>query len=167
MKKSKRFATIGLLTALAFIFSYLESLLPVPLPVPGVKLGLANLVVLVALYIPGAKEAFALSIVRILLVGFTFGSPSTLLFSLAGGLLSFVVMWLLSRFEGFSIIGVSVAGGIMHNVGQLLTAAVVVKSGSLLYYMPVLLIAGVLTGLAIGLIGGPVRETVVRSGAAK
>ncbi|MDD7268123.1 MAG: Gx transporter family protein [Lachnospiraceae bacterium] len=167
MKKSKRFATIGLLTALAFIFSYLESLLPVPLPVPGVKLGLANLVVLVALYIPGAKEAFALFIVRILLVGFTFGSPSTLLFSLAGGLLSFVVMWLLSRFEGFSIIGVSVAGGIMHNVGQLLTAAVVVKSGSLLYYMPVLLIAGVLTGLAIGLIGGPVRETVVRSGAAK
>lgn len=165
MKNSKRIAVVGLLTALAFILSYLESLLPVPVPIPGIKLGLANLVVLVALYLLGPGEAFALSMVRIILISFTFGSPSTLLFSLAGGLLSFLVMWVLSRKEDFSIIGVSVAGGIMHNVGQLAVAAAVVKSGSLLYYLPVLLAAGVVTGLAIGVVGSLVKEAVKRAGA--
>ncbi len=164
MKNSKRIAVVGLLTALAFILSYLESLLPVPVPIPGIKLGLANLVVLVALYLLGPGEAFALSMVRIILISFTFGSPSTLLFSLAGGLLSFLVMWVLSRKEDFSIIGVSVAGGIMHNVGQLAVAAAVVKSGSLLYYLPVLLAAGVVTGLAIGVVGSLVKEAVKRAG---
>lgn len=167
MKNSKRIAVVGLMTALAFILSYLESLLPVPIPIPGIKLGLANLVVLVALYLLGAGEAFALSMVRIILISFTFGSPSTLLFSLAGGLLSYLVMWILSRKEDFSIIGVSVAGGIMHNVGQLAVAAAVVKSGSVLYYLPVLLAAGVVTGLAIGVVASLVREAVKRAGIIK
>ncbi|MDF2511810.1 MAG: putative rane protein, partial [Herbinix sp.] len=91
-KRVKKITTYGLLVALAFILSYIENLIPIPIPIPGIKLGLANLVVITALYSLGVKEAFALSILRIVLVSFTFGSPSTMLFSLAGGLLSWGIM---------------------------------------------------------------------------
>ncbi len=110
------------------------------------KLGLANLIIVIALYKMRLFEVFLLSIVRILLSGFIFGNYFSILYSLAGGLLSLAVMALLKKLGGFSVIGISVAGGVFHNVGQLLTAMVVVETFSVIYYVPVLLVAGVITG---------------------
>jgi heptaprenyl diphosphate synthase len=151
--KSKKIATYGLLVALAFILSYIESVFPLPVPVPGIKLGLANLVVLTALYTMGMKEAFVLSLIRIVLVGFTFGSPSTMIFSLAGGLLSWLLMSLLKNSKLFSQVGVSIVGGISHNVGQIIAAIFVVENINIIYYLPFLLISGVITGTVIGILG--------------
>ena len=145
----RKTALYGLLVALAFIFSYIESILPVPIGIPGVKLGLANLVVLVALYLLGPMDALAISG-----VGFTFGSPASMLYSLAGGLLSWLVMWLCRRSDRFGVAGVSVAGGVSHNVGQLAVAAVALSTARIAWYLPVLLVAGVVTGLLIGLLCG-------------
>lgn len=147
----KKTALLGMLTSLALIASYIETLIPVPIPVPGVKLGLANLIILIVLKLYGAKEGLLLNILRILLAGFLFGSFSTILYSLAGGLLSFAVMGVLLKTKLFSLIGVSIAGGVCHNLGQLLLAIVVLNSAALLSYMPVLLISGLLTGLLIGI----------------
>lgn len=151
--RKKHVAVFGLLIALAFILSYIESLIPLPLPIPGIKLGLANLVVLTALMVQGGKEAWALSFIRILLVSFTFGSPSTFLFSFAGGMLSCLCMWLARRSRLFSISGISMVGGITHNVGQILVAMWVVQTVKLVYYLPFLLIAGIVTGVLIGVLG--------------
>ena len=147
----KKTALLGMLTSLALIASYIETLIPVPIPVPGVKLGLANLIILIVLKLYGAKEGLLLNILRILLAGFLFGSFSTILYSLAGGLLSFAVMGVLLKTKLFSLMGVSIAGGVCHNLGQLLLAIVVLNSAALLSYMPVLLISGLLTGLLIGI----------------
>ena len=151
--KTKKIATYGLLVALAFILSYIESLFPLSIAIPGVKLGLANLVVVTALYSMGVKEAFSLSIIRIVLVGFTFGSPSTMLFSLAGGLLSWFMMTLFKKSKLFSFVGVSIIGGISHNVGQIVMSIFIVENINIIYYLPFLLIAGVITGTLIGILG--------------
>lgn len=151
--KSKRIAIYGMLIALAFILSYIESMIPIPIPIPGVKIGLANLVVLVGLYTMGAKEAFVLSMIRIILVGFTFGNLSTMMFSFAGGILSWVLMTIFFKSKKFSISGVSIIGGVAHNVGQILTAMWVVDSSALLYYLPFLLVSGAAMGIVIGLVG--------------
>lgn len=160
--KSKNIATYGLLIALAFILSYVESLVPIPIPVPGIKLGLANLVVLAALYTMGVKDAFILSVIRIVLSGFTFGSPSVMLFSLAGGILSCVMMVLFKKSKLFSMIGVSIIGGIAHNIGQILVAIAVVENGSIIYYLPFLLISGVISGALIGILGGMIVKRLNR-----
>ena len=146
----------ALFVALAMVLSYVEALIPFNFGIPGVKLGLANLVVLTALYVLDAKTAFAISVIRILLISVTFGSIAALFYSLAGGILSYFVMLLLTKIKGFSCIGVSVAGGVTHNIGQLLIAMLVIESLSLSYYLPVLMIAGVITGLLIGLVAKPV-----------
>ena len=119
---AKKTALLGMLVALAFVLSYIETLIPINLGIPGAKLGLANLVVMVALYTLGTKEAFALSMVRILLTGLTFSSMAAMLYSFAGGLLSFAVMYLAKRSKLFSAAGVSVLGGISHNAGQIFVA---------------------------------------------
>lgn len=147
-----RVAYFGVFVALALIFSYVESLIPFHIGIPGVKLGLANLIVVIALYKSDVKTALLLSVVRVLLSGFLFGNLASILYSLAGGLLSLAVMALLKRREGFSVIGVSVAGGVFHNVGQLIVAAIVVQTYSIAGYFPVLLVAGVLTGFVIGVV---------------
>lgn len=151
---SGKTAMYGMLVALAFLLSYIETLIPFSLGVPGIKLGLANLVVLVSLYLFGERQAFTISLVRILLAGLTFGSFSIMLYSLAGGILSFICMALGKRYTGLSVVGVSILGGITHNLGQILLAAVVLKTGALLYYLPVLLAAGTLAGVIIGILGG-------------
>lgn len=155
MRKSKagKVAFYGMFVALAFVFSYVEVLIPFSFGIPGIKLGLANIVVLTALYAMGVKEAFVISCVRIILVGFTFGNMSSLLYSLAGGLLSWLIMCICKKVKIFSVIGVSVAGGIAHNIGQIAVAAIVLQTISLSYYLPVLLIAGTITGLLIGILG--------------
>lgn len=152
--KARRVALYGMLTALAFILSYVESLVPVTLGIPGVKLGLANLVVVIALYTLDLKGAFIISVVRIVLSGLTFGGLFSMLYSLAGGLLSFAVMAILSRKKVFGTVGVSVCGGVAHNIGQLLVAMAVLETESVWYYFPVLLISGSVAGVLIGLLGG-------------
>lgn len=144
-------AYFGVFTALALIFSYVETLIPIQFGVPGVKLGLANLIIVIALYRMKLSEAYLLSIVRVLLAGFIFGNYFSIIYSLAGGLLSLTVMTLLRKKGGFSVIGVSIAGGVFHNIGQLIVASVIVETFSVMYYVPVLLIAGLVTGLLIGI----------------
>ena len=150
---AKKTAVGGMLVALAFVFSYIETLIPVNLGIPGAKLGLANLVVMVALYTLGAKEAFALSMVRILLTGFTFSSAAAMLYSFAGGILSYIVMVLAKKTGRLSVTGVSVLGGIFHNVGQILVAMWVLDTATLIYYLPVLAVTGIVSGAVIGLLG--------------
>ncbi|BCJ97295.1 Gx transporter family protein [Anaerocolumna chitinilytica] len=156
MKKSTagQVAFYGIFVALAFIFSFVEVLVPISLGIPGIKLGLANIVVLTALYAMGPRDAFFISCVRIVLVGFTFGNMASLLYSIAGGLLSWLVMCLFKKIKGFSMIGVSLAGGISHNIGQIAVAGLMLKTTSIIYYLPVLLIAGTVTGILIGILGG-------------
>lgn len=151
--KTKKIALFGMLVALAFIFSYVEHLIPLPLPT-GVKLGAANIVVLCALYFLGWKEALAVSVVRIILSGFAFGI-STVPYSLAGGLLSLLVMVLLKRRGSFGVAGVSVTGSVCHNIGQTLVAMLLLGSKTA-YYFPLLLFSGIIAGVLIGVISGMV-----------
>lgn len=145
-------AYFGVFTALALIFSYVETLIPISFGIPGVKLGLANLIVVIALYKLGLKEAYLLSVVRVLLAGFLFGNYFSIIYSLAGALLSLTVMAALKKAGGFSMIGVSIAGGVFHNIGQLFVAMLVVETFRVAYYVPVLLTAGLLTGCVIGIL---------------
>lgn len=155
-------AVFGALTALALIFSYVETLIPISIGIPGAKLGLANLVIVIALYKLGTKEAYLLSIVRIVLAGFLFGNLAAILYSLAGGMLSLAVMSQLKKAAHISIIGVSVAGGVFHNAGQLIIASAVVENFSLLLYFPALMVAGTITGLLIGIISREMLKHIAR-----
>ena len=136
--RAGKIALYGMMTALAFLLSYVETLIPINLGVPGVKLGLANLASIVSLYLLGAGAAAAIALVRIVLVGFTFGN----------------LMVVFRRLDWFGVTGVSILGGAGHNIGQLIVAALVVENASLFYYLPVLLAAGTAAGALIGLLGG-------------
>ncbi|WP_317855144.1 Gx transporter family protein [Chakrabartyella piscis] len=151
---NRRVAYFGVFAALALMMSYVEMLIPLPFLVPGMKLGLANVVVVVALYHMDAKSALFVSVVRILLAGLLFQGFAGLLYSLSGGLMSLLAMVLLKKIKGFSIIGVSVVGAVFHNVGQILVAAAVVENLKLFYYLPVLLIFAAVTGTLIGVVAG-------------
>ena len=155
---TKRIAYLGLLIALAFVFSYIEFLIPVNIGVPGAKLGLANLVIIVAMYTLNERDAFLLSMIRIVLVGFTFANLASMLYSLAGGILSYVAMVIAKKTQKLSITGVSVIGGVFHNIGQIIMAIWVVKTASLVYYLPVLMISGIAAGVAIGILGAMVTK---------
>ena len=158
-KKGKNIALFGMMVALAFTFSYLESLIPFNFGIPGVKLGLANLVVVVALYTMKPSEAFFIAVVRIFLAGLTFGNVYSLAYSLCGGILSFAVMALVKKTK-LSIIGVSMLGGICHNIGQIVVAAIVMETARIAYYLPVLLVAGLATGLLLGIVSKLIIDRV-------
>lgn len=158
--KQKKIAYMGLFAAIAIIFGYVESLIPFFAGIPGIKLGLANLSVLFILETYTWKEAALVSMVRILVIGFMFGNMFSILYSMAGAALSLTVMTLMKRFSGFSILGVSVAGGVSHNIGQLIIAALIVENTSLFYYAPVLLISGVITGILIGILTREVTKRI-------
>lgn len=160
---SRKIALCAMLMALAMIFSYVEVLIPINLGVPGIKLGIANLVVVVGLFFLPA-EVLMISVARILLMGYLFGNGMSILYSLAGGLLSFLVMLLLKHIKGFSITGVSIAGGVTHNVAQICVAALVVQNRKLFYYLPALLVAGVITGMLIGILSDRILSAVKREG---
>ena len=160
--KTKRIACLGLFIALAFVLSYVEFLLPLNIGIPGAKVGLANLVVMVALYTLGKKDAALLSFVRVVLVGLTFGNLAMLLYSLTGAILSFLAMLIAKRTKLFSITGVSVLGGVFHNVGQIIVAMLVLETGSLLYYLPFLIVIGTISGVVIGLLSGMITARVGR-----
>lgn len=155
-----RVAYFGVFTALALMFSYIETMIPIQFGVPGIKLGFANIMIVIMLYKSSAKEALLLSIVRIMLSGFLFGNLSSIIYSIAGGVLSLGIMTLLKKQGGFSVIGVSVAGGVSHNVGQLIVAMLVVETYQVGYYFPVLLVAGVLIGLGIGVVSQEVLKRI-------
>lgn len=151
---------MGLLTALGLIIGYIEFLIPIPLGIPGVKPGFANIVIVWALYSLGPWEALMINGMRTFLSGFLFGNFSMILYSLAGAAVSFLCMCLAKKSGLFSMIGVSMIGGVMHNMGQLLVAMAVLETVSLVYYGPVLLAAGVITGLLIGIVTGEVKKRI-------
>ena len=146
----RRVALDGILVALAMIFSYMETFIPFNFGVPGIKLGLANLVVLLGLTFLPAVDVLLISLVRIFLSSLLFGNVMSLWYSLAGGLLSSAAMYLLPPRDHVPLIGMSMTGGVLHNVGQVITAAIVVKTLQLTGYLPVLLVAGLVTGAIIG-----------------
>lgn len=150
----KKTIYMGLLLAFTLLLSYVESLIPFGFGIPGIKLGLANLAVILCLYHGGTRAALGLNITRILLAGFLFGNLYSICYSLAGGMLSFFFMWLTKKTNIFTMKGVSVTGGVFHNLGQILIAAFVVKTAGVFFHIPYLLLAGILTGWLIGFSAG-------------
>lgn len=147
---TKRITEFGLLLAISLVLAYLESLLPVMVAVPGVKLGLANIVTMLVLYRNGFKNAFFFMSLRVVMAGFLFSGIAGIVYSFAGGLLSIVVMQTAKRFSFFSAIGVSMLGAVFHNAGQIITAMLVMENAHILYYFPVLCVTGVVTGFLTG-----------------
>ena len=143
-----------MLMALALVLSYVESLIPFAVGIPGVKLGLTNIVIM--LYIASPMETFLLCVFRAVLSGFMFGNAFSIIYSLAGCILSFIVMYLLKKSDKFSSVSISLVGGVCHNIGQIIVAAIVLSTYSVVYYIPVLLVAGCITGLVIGIVASQV-----------
>ena len=152
--KTKKLVTLSSLIAIAMILSYVESLIPVFIPIPGVKLGLSTIASVFALYTLGAPAAIAVALVRVSLSSALFGSITSFLYSLSGALLSLAAMCLLHRVKCLSPIGVSTVGGVCHNIGQIAMAALIMGSGAIFLYLPVLLISGTVSGVVIGIVGG-------------
>ena len=148
----KKIPYYGLFAALAILMGYVEMLIPVPVPSPGVKLGLANVIIIIMMYFMAVKSAFFISLVRVILSGLLFAGFAGLLYSLSGAMFSFLVMALLKKTDKFSIVGVSIAGGVFHNVGQIIVAALAVENVKMVYYLPFLLVSGVVTGMLIGIV---------------
>ena len=159
---TKKIAQRGLFLALALILAYVESLIPFSFGIPGIKLGLPNLIVVMLLYQGSAKEAFLINILRIILSGFLFSSLYAILYALAGAVLSFAAMLIARRMCCFSIIGVSVLGGVFHNIGQIIVAILVVNTVYVGYYVPGLIVAGTVTGSVLGIIAMELIPYVVR-----
>jgi len=149
--KTKKVAFLGMCIALSMILSFVESQIPPLMAVPGVKVGLPNIVMVFMLYKIGAKETAIVSILRVILVGILFGTPLSMIYSLVGAALSLIGMILLKKTNLFAPITVSVAGGILHNIGQIATACLVMETAQIAYYLPVLLISGTVAGILIGL----------------
>ena len=152
--KTKKVAMLGLTIALAMIMSYIEALVPLSFAVPGIKMGLANIVIIFVLYKIGTKEAILVSLIRVILVSLLFSNVMAMAYSIAGAVLSLSVMWLLKKTDRFSFVGVSIAGGIMHNVGQIIMAVVLLGTEQIALYLPVLIITGTVTGVVIGIVSG-------------
>ena len=162
MKKmtTKKTAQLGVYRARAMILSYVESLIPFSFGVPGIKLGLTNVVTVIMMYTYGIPGALGVAVLRAVLSGFMFGNAFSIIYSVAGCVLSFIFMYILKKTNHFAIISVSAAGGVMHNVGQLIVAANVVKTYSVIYYAPVLIIAGVFTGIIIGIVSDEIVKRI-------
>lgn len=160
LSSAQRLAVAALMAALALIFSYVEAIIPIPIGVPGVKLGLANLVVIIAIYDFGMKYAVGINVVRIIVNALLFTGPYGALYSLAGGLISMLVMWALQKTKAFSIIGVSMAGSVSHNFGQLLVAAVMISNLRIFMYAPVLVFSGIVSGIIIGILAYHIRRSL-------
>ena len=163
-KSAGRVALCGMLITVALMFSYLESFLPVPLPVPGVKLGIANAVTIFCMFTLSVPETVTVSVLRVLLAGLLFQSPVVIVYSLAGAACSIAGMYVLKHLPGFGFVGISVGGAVLHNLGQCAVAAVISGTGNIMWYMSVLLVTGTVAGLAVGLVSGVIVRRVLRSG---
>lgn len=157
---TKDVAYCAMLTALAMIFGYVEALIPFGFGIPGVKLGIANIVIVLALYMLPEYQVLLIQVARIVLISFLFGNMSMMIYSLAGGVLSFFVMCVLKNSKGFSITGVSIAGGVSHNIGQLAAAVLMVQNLKAAFYLPVLLAAGLMTGGLIGILSCKIKPVL-------
>ncbi len=160
MSKNKKIAYRGMLTALAMVLSYLESFIPVFAAVPGIKIGLANIVTIFALYRLGVMDAAVIGLIRIVLSALLFGNPVMIIYSHAGLILSIAAMTLAKCLPFFGMMGVSVVGGVFHNLGQLLAAAFMIRSVSILYYLGILLAVGAVAGAVIGVISGIILKRI-------
>lgn len=160
MKKTKKIALLGLTISLAMIMSYIEVLFPLSFAVPGIKMGLANIVIVFVLYRMSLKDACIVSLIRVFLVALLFGNTMSLAYSLAGAVLSLALMAILKKTEKFSVVGVSISGGVMHNAGQILMAVILMGTAQIAYYLPVLIITGTVTGVGIGLVAALVINRV-------
>lgn len=160
--KVKNVATLGLCVALAMIMSYIESLFPLNFAVPGIKMGLANIVIIFLLYRVGFGAACVVSIIRVFLVSLLFGNVMMMAYSIAGAALSLGLMFLLKRSGKFSVIGVSIAGGVAHNAGQIIMAIILLGAKQIAYYLPVLAVTGTVTGVLIGIAASIVIKRVKR-----
>ena len=158
--RNKKIATSALMIALAMILSFVESQIPSFFPIPGIKLGLANIAVIFALYRLSIKDAIIVSLIRVVVVSTLFGTSLTLAYSLSGAVLSLLIMILLKKSDRFSIVGVSVAGGISHNIGQIIMAIILMHNSVISYYLPFLIISGIVTGVVIGLVSAKIVERV-------
>ena len=152
--KIKRIAFLGLCTSVALLLSYIEAIVPpIYAAVPGIKIGMPNIAIIFVLYRFGFGSAAAVSFVRIVAVSLLFGNPMTFAYSVAGAVLSLCVMALLKKLDKFSTVGVSVAGGVLHNVGQILMAMLLLGTAEIGYYLIVLAVTGTVSGVLIGLCG--------------
>ncbi len=153
MNKTKKLTVLSVLTAVAMILSYIEMLLPpIYSAVPGIKIGLSNIVVIFLLYKFSFKDALAVSLIRVCLVSLLFGNTVVFVYSFSGAVLSLIFMVILKKTNRFSNVGVSISGAVAHNLGQVLTAMVLMQTAQIAYYMAVLLISGALSGVVIGII---------------
>ena len=152
MKETKKITYIGLLTGIALVLAYVEVLLP-PLinSIPGIKIGLPNIAIIFVLYRFGVKYAAATSLIRIIIVSLLFGNPISAIYSLSGGFLSLLAMSAMKRIPFFSTVSVSVAGGVLHNLGQILAAMAILNTRELGYYMIALAISGTIAGIFVGI----------------
>ena len=156
----KKLCTLAISVSLAMVLSFLESLIPPLVAVPGVKVGISNTVSLFVLYSLGAPSAFLVSVVRVSLSSILCGSTASFIYSFFGAMLSLAVMTIFKKLGFFSMIGVSVLGGVFHNVGQIMAAMIVMKSGAIVVYLPPLLVSGVIAGILVGLLSGIVLKKV-------
>lgn len=159
-KKINYMAICSVLTTVAMVFSYIDSLIPIPIPIPGVKIGISNIAIITVLYVVGIKEAIVINILRIVLTSILFGNITSFWFSITGGIFSILVMVLLKKIDVFSTVGVSVAGGVSHNIGQIAAAVIIMETNAILYYLPVLLVTGTITGVVIGIAAAMVIKRV-------
>ena len=150
--KTKKIAVLALAIALAMILSFVESQIPAFVAIPGVKIGLANIAVVFVLYKMGWKEAVLISLVRVFMVSVLFGTAVSLFYSVAGAVLSLTGMVLLRKTGLFSTVAVSVTGGVLHNVGQILMACLLLETNVIVYYLPFLILSGVIAGVVIGVV---------------
>ena len=151
---TKKLTTLAITISFAMILSYLESRIPAFVAIPGIKIGFANIAIIFALYKLGITEAAVVSVLRIILVSTLFGNPVSMIYSLAGGVLSLIAMSLLKRFTPLSEITVSVCGGVLHNVGQIAMASIMLSTNVIVYYLPFLLVSGIVAGIAVGVAAG-------------
>lgn len=156
--KTNKLTLYALIIAVAMMLSYVESLLPTFVPVPGVKLGLANIAIVFALYKLDFKAAVSISLIRIVLSALLFGNLFSIIYSIAGATLSIITMYLLKKSNKFSPIGVSVCGAVCHNLGQVITAAIIMETTKLMYYFTILLFSGIIAGIVIGIAAGMIVQ---------
>ena len=159
---TKKISELGVLLSVGLILSYLESLIPVAFPIPGIKLGLANIVTMYILYRYKAKEAILIMILRVLISGILFSGLTAIVFGILGGLLSIAFMLLAKKTGFFSIMGLSMVGAVMHNAGQILAAFIIMENAAVIYYLPYLLISGIISGLIVGYISAIIIKRLSR-----
>ncbi len=160
---AKRVAMAGIFVSLALIFSYVESLIPFNFGIPGIKLGLANVVIVTGLYLMKLPDVCLISVIRIFVSGLLFGNMMSLIYSLSGGILSLAIMIILKKINKFSVIGVSISGAVCHNIGQIAAAIIVTGVPVIAYYLPILMAVGIITGAVMGIIASRILSILTRS----